>query len=112
MLIKEEWVHSAVDYLMTSSADAASAKGAVVRADYERRRIRAQMILRSDHKSAGLREADAESSREYAEACQRLAEAEESLEYHRNQRNKATLIIEAWRSQEASKRVVQQSRPA
>jgi hypothetical protein len=104
MIIKEEWVHSAVEYLREQSNAAAAAKGNLVRAEYHRRKIRARLILESPHTSQGLREAYAESHEDYAEICEKLAKCEEHYEWHRNERNKAETICEMWRTQSATLR--------
>ncbi len=102
MIISEELVHTAVDYLTTQSQRAAEAKGNLVRADYHRRRIRAQLILASDQKSQGLREAYAEAHEDYAEICEKLAKCEEAYEWHRNERSKCDTVCEMWRTEQAT----------
>jgi hypothetical protein len=103
MLIREEWVQAAVDYLREHSSDAAAAKGETIRADYQRTKIRAKLMLQAEG-PVELRKAYAESHKEYEAACERCAKAEEAAEWHRNERNKSEMIIEAWRTQESSSR--------
>ncbi len=102
MIISEELVHTAVDYLTTQSQMAAEAKGNLVRADYHRKRIRAQLMLASDQKSQGLREAAAEAHEDYAEVCEKLAKAERAYEFHRNERSKCETVCEMWRTEQAT----------
>jgi hypothetical protein len=104
MIVKEEWVHDSVDYLMKQSDAAATAKGNLIRADYHRKKIRAQLILSSSHSSLGLREAFAESHADYAEVCEKLAQCEAAVEKHRNLRSRAETICEMWRTQSATLR--------
>ena len=104
MIITEEMVHDAVHYLSTQTMRAAVAKGNVVRGDFHRKRIRAQLILQSPHTSQGMREAYAESHDDYAEACRKLAKAEQTYEWHRNERSKAETVCEMWRTQSATLR--------
>lgn len=104
MIISEELVHTAVDYLTTMSQAAAEAKGNLVRAEYHRKRIRARLILASEQKSQGLREADAEAHDDYAEICEKLAMCEQAYEWHRNERNKCEVVTEMWRTEQASLR--------
>ena len=104
MIIKEEWVHDAVNYLLEASGPAAAAKGMVIRNDYNRRKVRAKLILEAPHSSHGMREAYAEAHADYEAACEALARSEEIYEGHRNERNKCELIIEAWRTQSATVR--------
>jgi hypothetical protein len=100
----EELVHNAVDYLVTQSDAAALAKGNQVRADYHRKRIRAQLILSAPHNSHGMREAWAEAHDDYEEVCKKLAKCEEEVERHRNNRSRAEVVCEMWRTQSASLR--------
>jgi hypothetical protein len=104
MIISEEMVHEAVNYLSTQSRKAAIAKGNVVRADFHRKRIRAQLILQAPQPSQGMREAYAEAHDDYAEICEKLAQCEEEYEWHRNERSKAETVCEMWRTQSATLR--------
>jgi hypothetical protein len=102
VIISEELVHSAVDYLAYHGDKAAAAKGNQVRAEYARKRIRAQLILAAPHPSLGLREAWAEAHDDYAEVCEKLAVCETEVEKHRNQRSKSETICEMWRTEQAT----------
>ncbi len=104
MIISEELVHTAVNYMTTMSNAAAEAKGNLVRAEYHRKRIRAQLILASDQKSQGLREAFAEAHDDYAEVCEKLAKCEREYEWHRNERSKCDTVCEMWRTEQATMR--------
>lgn len=97
-------VETALDYLATNDEAAAAARAQRVRAEHERKRVRARLILASDEKTAGLREAWAEAHADYGAACEAEALAVEEDELHRNRRNKADAIIEFWRTQEATRR--------
>ncbi len=102
LIISEELVHEAVDYIAYHGDKAATAKGMQVRAEYRRKRIRAQLILAAPHNSLGMREAWAEASEAYETACEDLAKCEEAVESHRNQRNKSEVICEMWRTEQAT----------
>lgn len=104
MLIQEQWVHEAVAYLRDESDAAAAAKGNLVRADYHRKRIRAQLILDAPHTTHGMREAWAEAHKDYAEICEKLAKCEEESEKHHNSRNRADTICRMWQTQQATLR--------
>ena len=104
IVVSEELVHDAVDYLVTQSNEAAVAKGNAIRADYHRKRIRAQLILRAPHNTHGMREAWAEAHDDYEEVCKKLATCEEEVERHRNNRSRAEVVCEMWRTQSASLR--------
>jgi hypothetical protein len=102
LVINEEMVHGAVDYIAYQGHTAAAAKGNQVRAEYHRRRVRAQIILSAPHSSQGMREAYADAHDDYAKACENLAVCEEEVERHRNQRSKAETICEMWRTEQAT----------
>lgn len=105
-IVSEEMVHTAFDYLNHEGDKAAKAKGALVRADFYRKRIRAKLILEAPHTSHGMREAWAESREEYAEICDKLAECEQEVERHRNARSRAETIIEMFRTESATRRTL------
>lgn len=109
-LVTDEMVSDALKYLAESDVIAAGAKANRVRAEYKRKRTRARLMLASNQSSSALREAWAETQPEYAEACEDEAEAIEAEETHRNKRNTAEAIIEAWRSEQANKRAGSQFR--
>jgi hypothetical protein len=103
MLIRPEWVENAVEYLMGNSQAAAAAKGMVVRCEYQRKRVRAQLILMAEGTSLH-KEAWAEAHADYEIACEKLAQAEVDYEFHRNERNKCMAILDTFRTQEATSR--------
>lgn len=103
-LITEEMLEAALHYLATSSEQIASARANRVRAEFQRKRLRAKLVLQAPEKSQGLREAWAESSDSYQAACETEAEWVERDEFHRSERNKAETIIEAWRTENANSR--------
>jgi hypothetical protein len=103
-LITDDMLESALHYLATSSDQIASARANRVRAEFNRKRLRAKLILQSPEKSQGLREAWAESSDAYQTACELEADWVEKDEFHRSERNKAEVIVETWRSENANNR--------
>lgn len=104
LVVREELVHDAVDYLSHQGDAAAVAKGNLVRADFHRKRVRAKLILNAPHSSQGMREAYAEAHEDYEEICEKVAQCEEEVERHRNARNRAETICEMWRTQQANLR--------
>ena len=102
-VITDKMLEAALQYLATSSEEAAAAKAERVRSEHGVKQVKARMMLEADG-ALGIREATAIASREYAVACEREAKAVEQDEWHRNQRNKADAIIEAWRSEQANQR--------
>lgn len=102
-LVTDEMVSEALGYLSGAAEPAAAAKAERIRAEYGRKRVRSRIMLDTDGPVA-IREATAEISDEYEQACEREAEAARNDEWHRLQRNKAEAIIEAWRTESATVR--------
>jgi hypothetical protein len=109
-LVTDDMVSAALTYLSTSTVDSAKAKADRVMAEHNRKRVRAQLILDSDQTTAALREADAEASQWYLEACLKERDVVEKDEYHRAARIKADAIIEAWRTENANIRAAEKVR--
>lgn len=105
-VVTEDMAHSAVEYLISSAEAAADAAGNLERADYHRKRIRAELILKAPHNSMGMREAWAESQEDYAEVCNKLADARRAVEWHRNMRSRAETICEMFRTIQANARAL------
>ena len=103
-LITDEMVEAALRILSTTAEQTAAARAIRLRAEFRRKRVRARIIRDSQEKSAAAREAFAEAANEYAEACEAEVKAVEQDEYLRAERNDAAVILEAWRSEEASNR--------
>lgn len=103
-LITDEAIEEALNYLSTSADIAAAARGGRLRAEFERKRVKSRLILQSNEKSLGLREAWAECHPDYTEACEAEVKALEADEYYRNKRNACDAIIEAWRTENANQR--------
>jgi hypothetical protein len=106
MIIEEEWVHDALEYLRGNAQSAAIAQGNLVRAEYHIKRIKARLILAapSSLTSHGAREAWAEAHTDYADIVEKLALCREEVERHRNERSKAETICEMYRTQQATMR--------
>jgi hypothetical protein len=102
--IKEQWVHDAFDYLRDESDAAAAARGNLARAEFYRKKRRAELILTSDQRTQDLRIAYAECHPDYEELCLKAAAAEEEVEKHKNSRSRAEAIIDAWRTEQATMR--------
>jgi len=109
-LITDDMLEAAIQYLATSSETIAASRANRLRAEHKRKRVRASLILQANERSATLREAWAEAHELYAEACDNEAKAVEHDEFHRNERNKADVIIEAWRTENANHRAGQNFR--
>lgn len=103
-LIADEAIEEALQYLATSSEMAAAARAARLRGEFERKRVRSRLILQSNEKTMGMKEAWAECHPDYVSACEAELKAFEADEYYRNKRNACDAIIEAWRSEQANNR--------
>jgi hypothetical protein len=104
VIVTNEQVAEALDYLAKHDVVAAGASGMYRRSEYKRKAVRARLIRECNANSADMRVAFAESHPDYVEACEDEAEAYESAEYHRNRRNTCDTIIEAWRTQCSNQR--------
>ena len=102
--ITDDMMEGALHHLATSSATLSEARAMRVRAEHQRKRIRANLILQSDEKSATLREAWAEAHQLYANAVDVEVDAIRQDEYERAERNRCDAVIEAWRSEQANQR--------
>lgn len=109
-LVTDDMVGAALAYLSSSTMDSAKAKADRVLAEHNRKRVRATLILDSEEKTTAMKEAAAESSTEYWEACKAERDAVERDEYHRAARIKADAIIEAWRTENANIRAAEKIR--
>lgn len=103
-LITDDAIEEALNYLATNAETAAAARGGRLRAEFERKRVKSRLILQSNEKSLGLKEAWAECQQEYVDACEKEVIALEADEYYRNKRNACDAIIEAWRTENANQR--------
>lgn len=108
-IVKPEMVSDALHYLATAAQEAAAAKAERIRAEYARKKVRAQIMLDTDGPVA-IREATAETHPDYEAACEREALAAEMDERHRLERMKADALIEAWRTESATVRAGQNFR--
>jgi hypothetical protein len=103
-LITHEMVEQALHVLSTTAEQTAAARAIRLRAEFRRKRVRARLIAESNEKSAAARDAYAEASDAYAIACEEEAKAVEQDEFLRASRNDAAVILESWRTEEASHR--------
>jgi len=103
-LLTHEQVQAAFDVLTSSSEAAGAARGMVIRTEYKAKRVFARLYLQSTEKTADARKAWATCHEEYDAACEAHAAAEDEWERLKDQRNKAELIIEAWRTMSSNER--------
>jgi hypothetical protein len=103
-LVTDEMVEEALNYLATSSETIAAARARRLRAEFARKRVRARLILQSNLPAASSREAWAEAHELYFQACEEEVKALEEDEYARDRRNKADVILDCWRTENANRR--------
>lgn len=106
MLISDTLVQQAFDWLKENAKPSAAARAARIRAEHNTKRVKAQQFL-SHEGSVAERDAQAIASTEYDEAVEAECAAVEADEFHRNQRNKAEAIIDAWRTEQSNYRAMQ-----
>jgi hypothetical protein len=103
-LITDDAVEAALHVLATTAEAQAAARAMRLRCEFKRKRILAMTLLACDDKTADARKAQAEASPGYAEAVEAECRAVERDELLRCQRNDAAVVIEAWRTEQASNR--------
>jgi hypothetical protein len=100
-LITDDKIEAALHFLATTSEDIAAARAQRLRAEFRRKRVKAELLRKANESNAQLREAWAESHPDYALACEGECDAVERDEFLRDRRNGADAVIELG---EASKR--------
>lgn len=103
-IISEEQVHNAVEYLRSSAGRMGEAKGRAVKADKMISHVEALCIKFSSESSAAAKQADARASDKYAAAIEEMATAAAELENMKSLREAAVMLIETWRSEQATYR--------
>jgi hypothetical protein len=106
MLISQDAIQSAFDYLEGESESAAQAKADVVLAEYRVKSARARLILAApkELRSVDLRKAWAESHEDYVGAYEDEARATKQWELHLRMKTWAEATYRAWQTQESSER--------
>lgn len=107
-LITDQMVHAAFDWLQDNGDRAAHAKAMRVKAEYGTKRARAQAFLESEG-TVAEREAKALMSDAVRDAMLAEVNAIEADEKMRAQRDKCQVIIDAWRTESASARMLVRS---
>ena len=103
-LIGDDKIEAALGFLATASEEIAAARAQRLRAEFARKRTRAELIRKANEATAQAREAWAESHPDYARASEEECRAVEQDEFLRDRRNVCDTIIETWRTQEANQR--------
>jgi hypothetical protein len=108
-IITDEVAQMAFDYLNTESHAIGVARANTIRAEFKAKRVFAR-LFRQASGSVEARKMWATEQAEYEEAMEHYAVAVQNWENMQDSRNRAELIIEAWRTQEASGRQVRSIR--
>jgi len=103
-LISDDKIEAALTFLATSSEDIAAARAQRLRAEFRRKRVRADLIRKANEPNAQMREAWAESHPEYEKACEDECLAVERDEFLRDRRNGADSVVSAWQTEQATAR--------
>jgi hypothetical protein len=103
-IIAEEQVHNAVEYLRSSAAAIGDAKGRAIKSDKMLSHVEALCIKFSSESSQAAKQADARSSDKYLDAINETASAHAELEKMKSLREAAVMLIETWRSEQATHR--------
>lgn len=93
-----------MEYLATSDQTYAEAKAALLNAEIMVKRVRARVFVTASGGSVEARKAAAEVSREAIEADDALIDATLVFEGLKAKRSRAEIVIDIWRSLEASRR--------
>ena len=103
MIVSDQMVQDAFDWLHNHAESAASAKAEKIRAEYGVKATRARLFKEFEG-TVAERQAWADCDMTTQEAYEREALAVETDEFHRVNRSKCEAIIEAWRTEQANLR--------
>ena len=104
-LITDQMVQAAFDWLNEQVQHAASAKADRIRAEYATKQAKANAFLDAEG-TVAERDAKAVASNVFHAAVEKETKAIAKDEFFRNQRDKCTAIIEAWRTQSSNYRAL------
>lgn len=103
-LITDDMVETALKTLATTARETAAARAIRLRCEFRRKATRARLLLASPEKTSDARAAWAECHQDYDDACEQEVRAVEKDERLRAERSDAAIVIEAWRTEQASNR--------
>jgi hypothetical protein len=104
MVVSDEQVERALDYLRSSVDEIADAKYRLVKAEGMKDHTEAVVASASTAKAADARKMEARANKLYADAIEEKAEASRLYERLKAKREAASAFIEAWRSSSANYR--------
>lgn len=105
MIVSDEVVQKAFDWLEENREASAAAKALRIRAEYCVKQAKAQAFLTADGNNA-VREAEAITSDLVKSAIENEIEAIKQDEFHRNQRSRCAALIDAWRTEQSNQRTM------
>lgn len=105
-LLTREQVQAAFDVLTQPSANVGAARAMVIRTKYKAEKVWARLFRTSPEKTIDARKAWADEHDEYDAAMEAYAAAEGRWEELKDQKNKAELVMEAWRTMSSNERSV------
>lgn len=106
MIVQEEQIHKALEFLRDSAEALGKAKARSVKADHMVKHTEALMYKASEEKTADSRRADARTTPQWQEAILEDALASGELSKLQALRQSAELTIEAWRTEQSNYRAL------
>lgn len=103
-LLTREQIQAAFEVLASPSNEIGAARANLIRKEYRVKRVHAKLMRQAPEGSVEMRKAWATDHDDYAAACDDHAEAEGEWERLKDQRNKAELVMEAWRTMSSNDR--------
>ena len=99
MITTEDKVSKALDFLATTDKSHAEAKARCKFLDQKRKTVKAVAFNEAEGKSNEVKTNKAYASQEYKDVCDEIKSAEYDYQILTNQRLRATLTIDVWRSE-------------
>lgn len=103
-ITSEKRVTQALTYLAQTDESAANAKALVEGLSEQRKSLKAMLMLESDRKTVGEREAEAYAHERYQQCIQEYQNSVADSEILKNKRLTEALIVEVWRTEQANRR--------
>lgn len=103
-LLTDDQIQAAFDHLQETGDDIGAAKAMVIRTDYKVKRVYARLFLSAPEGSVEHKKCWVLMHGEYEQATEAHADAEGRWETLKDERNKAQLVLECWRTIESTAR--------
>lgn len=104
MIISDEQVQAAFDFLNTKAEDAAKARAMRIYMEEFRKTVKSNCMKKHEGKPIAAQERDAYSDLEYQAHLRTMREAIATDEWHRWMQASSVATIEAWRTFQANRR--------